>query len=215
MTKVLFASSDFLVKGTINECMKKNFSYMECYDVSEVQNLKFHVAVQEETILLIDKFFLGYSLKGKIECLKNINPKLRVIFVEKDLCSIFFALRVYNLHADGYVCNVEDVEKLKKNLESLLAGNFSFPEIVRDAISNGENIDNRYCGELTDQELKVAIMLGKGYTIKEIAAEFNSSKHNICNFIHIIKRKIGFKCDADFKQIYDEMLNRVLGGWKC
>lgn len=215
MKKLLFASSDYLVKGTITECMKKNFSYMECFDVTKDCELKFHVAFQDETILLIDKFFLGYSLQEKIASLKAINPKLRIIFIEKNLCSIFFAMRVYNLHADGYICNVENIKTLAENLNSIFSGKNYFPDIVKNAIDCGENLENRYCGELTDRELIVAIMLGQGYSVKEIAIEIQSSSHNISNYIHYIRRKIGSKSDADFKEIYDEMLNRVLGGWNC
>ena len=215
MNKVLFASSDYLVKGTITECMKRNFSYMDCFDVTKDDDLKFHVAFQDETFLLIDKFFLGYSLQGKIACLKAINPKLHIIFIEKDLCSVFFAMRVYNLHADGYICNVENIDSLTETLGSIFSGKNYFPEIVKNAIECGENLENRYCGELTEKELTVAIMLGRGYSVKEIAIEIKSSSHNISNYIHYIRRKIGSKSDADFKEIYEEMLNRVLGGWNC
>ena len=110
---------------------------------------------------------------------------------------------------------LENIDSLTETLGSIFSGKNYFPEIVKNAIECGENLENRYWCELTEKELTVAIMLGRGYSVKEIAIEIKSSSHNISNYIHYIRRKIGSKSDADFKEIYEEMLNRVLGGWNC
>ena len=215
MKKLLFASSDYLIKGTINECMKESFPHVAAYDVTKDCDIKFHIAVPEETVLLIDKFFLGYHLYEKLKMLKTINPKLRIVFVEKEICSVFFAMRVYNLETDGYIANVENMEMLKKNLCEIFSGRKYFPDIVKDEISRGGNLDTRNCDELTDSELNVAVMLGKGMSVKEIAYVLKTNSHNVSNFIVYIRRKIGWKTDADFKELYDHMLDRDLGGWAC
>ena len=135
--------------------------------------------------------------------------------MEKEICSVFFAMRVYNLETDGYIANVENMEMLKKNLGEIFSGRKYFPDIVKDEISRGGNLDTRNCDELTDSELNVAVMLGKGMSVKEIAYVLKTNSHNVSNFIVYIRRKIGWKTDADFKELYDHMLDRDLGGWAC
>jgi DNA-binding NarL/FixJ family response regulator len=216
MRKILFATTDFILKGCIRECIKQNFSGIEICDVTCDIDLKYHISIQEETLLLIDKFFLGYYIQSKTTCLKAINPKLRIVFFEKGDCSIYFGLRLYNLNVDGFICNADDMKCLKNQLGVILSGKRYFPEQVQYEIKSCTHINDRYyCTELTDREFCIAVHLAKGDNVKVIASELHLTVHCVRSHIFFIRRKIGWKNLEDYAEIYKQMVDRDLGGWAC
>ena len=216
MKKILFATTDFVLKGCIRECVKQNFPGVEIYDVTRDADLKYHISIQEDTILMIDKFFLGYFIQTKTTCLKAINPKLRIVFLEKGDCSIYFGLRLYNLNADGFISNADDMTCLKKQLGLIISGHKSFPEQVQYEIDSCTHINDKYyCSELTDREFYIAVHLAKGDAVKVIARELHLTDHCVRSHIFYIRRKIGWKNLEDYAEIYKQMIDRDLGGWAC
>lgn len=213
MKKFFLATSSNFVKGLVYECAKLYFPHIEVVDVMNDDHLMFHLGYPEDNLLLIDKFFLGFYLHDTVEGIKGLNQKLRFVFFETGDCNEYFGLRVYNLGASGYIPDMKDTETLKQHLNKVMNGLPTFPEIVKDDIERGMHLDARYCGEPTKSEFKVAVLLAQNKSVKEIANETHVETHTVSNHIYWLKRKIGARTLNDYKEVYDQMVNRNVGGW--
>lgn len=98
--------------------------------------------------------------------LRVYNSKLRIIFVEQGDCSRFFGLRVYDLKADGFICNIRNKKEFVNKLRNIFSGEKIFPEEVLDSLDSNEHLRFRkYCSEITEMELAIGMYLGEGKSI--------------------------------------------------
>lgn len=83
----------------------------------------------------------------------------------------------------------------------------TYPKIVEDSLRDLENLTERKSiSEVTEAEMRIGIMLGQGFSHKEIADKMDMSTNAVNTHIHRLKRKIGYKKPDDYvllnKQIF-------------
>ena len=216
MTKIIIAVCDDFLKQTIIHYVKAVNRGLEIIDGSNDDDLIYHLKSAEDDIVFFDKFFLGYILRFKIRALKVINKNLRIIFVEQGFCSRFFGLRVYDLKADGFVSDIQNEKEFIEKLRIIFSGRKIFPEEVLDSLHSAEHKTYRkYCSELSEQELEIAIYLGEGKSIKEISDLVHISEESVGTQKTRLKRKIGYKSMNDFCVLNRQMEKTVLRSWHC
>lgn len=87
------------------------------------------------------------------------------------------------------------VEKLKK----IARGDKYYPDEMKDSTGHLDlSSERKGVNEITPSEFKVAVYLGKGYTKKEVSRLTGISDGGVRNHVHWLKKKIGWKGDADF-----------------
>lgn len=211
--KLFFATTNYVVKGTVKEFIKQKLPQVQTFDVLKDEDFKYHLGSDSDCVILVEKFFLGLCIQEKMTSLKGINDKLRFVFFETgDNCSDFFGLRVHKLGATGFISNAEVRDELCPKLERVFAGCSVYPETVTDDIKKGMHL-TRAVGELTDTEFDVAVALAKGKTVKEIAYEMGVTDSSVRTYIHYLRLKIGYQNPADYAEVYRQMLDRNMGGW--
>ena len=216
MTKIIIAVCDDYLKKIIIHCVKAVNRGLEIIDGSNDNDLIYHLKSAEDDIVFFDKYFLGYVLRYKIKALKVINKKLRLIFVEQGGCSRFFGLRVYDLKADGFVSNIQNEKEFMEKLRLIFSGRKVYPEEVLDGLNSAEHKTYRkYCSEITDKELEIAILLGEGKSIKEISDLVHISEESVGTQKTRLKKKIGFQSMNDFCVLNRQMEKTVLRSWLC
>ena len=120
--KLFFATSNYVVKGTVKEFLKQKLPQVQTFDVLKDDDFKYHLGSDSDCVILVEKFFLGLCIQEKMTSLKGINDKLRFVFFETgESCSDFFGLRVHKLGASGFICNAETSETLLPALQKIFS----------------------------------------------------------------------------------------------
>ena len=109
-----------------------------------------------------------------------------------------YAERALHAGARGYIMKQEAMEKVVTAIRQVLAGKVYLNEQVKDQIlfnladrpaGNGRSPLNR----LTDRELEVFRMIGKGFSTREIASKLHLSIKTIGTYRERIKEKLNLK----------------------
>ncbi len=215
--KVIIAMSDEWTKKLALTGVSKCFSDAQIIDGANDGETYYYLQKPDDNILLIfDRFFMGYILKYKIAFLKTLNEKMKIIFAETGFCVRELGLRLWELGADGFLCNIEKDDVFKEGLNKIASGAKSFPELILDDIKSGTVLNNRRTSmELTDSEYLVAIYLGKGFSPKEISFETGMSIESVRTHSSGLKRKIGLKSMNDLTVLNQRLAKFNIRSWCC
>ena len=216
MNKVIIAVCDEFTKQIIKHCVKTVNPGLEIIDGSSDADIVYHLKSAEDDIIFFDKYFLSYELRFKMKAIRAYSKKIRIVFCEQGNCSRFFGLRVYDLKADGFVSNIQDKNAFVKKLRLLFSGQKVFPEEVLESLDSNEHLRNRkYCSEVTELELEIAMYLGEGKSIKEIHSLTQVKEGTIGIHINRLKCKLGCENMNEFFLLYQQYEKMNLRSWSC
>jgi len=148
-----------------------------------------------------DLVIVDISLPGAngVELIKNIRaelPKLPVLVLSMHDESLY-ALRALRAGAQGYVMKQEALEKVIDAIREILAGRpylsaaMSGKLITRYA--EGGESRSRATDKLSDRELEILELIGKGHDVRDIAEELHLSPKTVETHRAHIKEKLDLK----------------------
>jgi DNA-binding NarL/FixJ family response regulator len=183
-------------------------------------------AIQEMECLDPDLIIVDISLKNSdgIDLVKyvkkhNKNIPLLVLSMHDEY---LYAQRALHAGARGYIMKEEAMESVVTAIHSVLEGKIYLTDPVKEHILSNisENVkvqDKSPVDRLTDRELQVFKLIGKGFSSREIAGRLFLSIKTIGTYRERIKEKLGLKnanellrCAVHFEktgQVRDEMLS--------
>ncbi len=165
-------------------------SWLEMYEM---------IRYAEDTAVIFDKYFLGYVLTYPLLRMKILNEAILPYFVEIGECSIYFALRIYELGSNGFIPCIERKDVFKNNFLKIKEGRKTFPESVMRSIEDDDYLLDRKCiTEVTASEMAIGMYIGMGKSQKEICYITGLSKQTVSLHTHRLKRKIGYKRPTDY-----------------
>lgn len=135
-----------------------------------------------------------------IELTKEINRSSKAIpvLILSMHDQFLYAERALHAGARGYIMKQEAMEKVVTAIRQVLAGKIYLNEKVKDQILF--NLADRPAGNgrspmarLTDRELEVFRMIGKGFSTREIASNLHLSIKTIGTYRERIKEKLNLK----------------------
>jgi DNA-binding NarL/FixJ family response regulator len=160
-------------------------------------------AMRETTphIALVDITLPGTDGLELIKLMLSEQPKLRILVVSMHDESLY-ALRALRAGAKGYLMKAEAIEQIVTALRKISAGDLyvtpRFSErLVFRAIQSLENGMGSPVDRLSDRELEVLRLLGKGLGTRDIAKNLHLSVKTIETHRAHIKEKLGFKEAAE------------------
>ena len=214
--KILLASVDddvraIMRKGCSSQLGEKNVQI--CKTCAE---LNIFSKFAEQTAIIFDKYFLGYVISYELIRLKTMNPSLLIYFAEVGNISESYAVRVCQYQVDGYICNVEDSANLQNKILNIKDGMKLVPADVSKTLK-GMNLfmDGKCVSELSEREVQIAVLLGKGLTQKEIAYELKLTAATVSQNVTRIKKKIGYSSPRDFFLLNDSYWKNTGGEDAC
>jgi DNA-binding NarL/FixJ family response regulator len=167
-------------------------------------------STEEEAMTLVKQtnpqlIIVDISLKGGngielIKRVKSLYPSIKML-VSSGFHESLYAERALRAGAMGYLNKQDSGEKVIEAIRVVLSGErYVSPEITQRLVSQA--LGNR--GDvmdpidlLTDRELEIFRMIGKGRTSSAIANELFLSTHTIDSHRENIKRKLGLKNAAE------------------
>ncbi|RYD64053.1 MAG: response regulator transcription factor [Verrucomicrobiaceae bacterium] len=167
-----------------------------------------------------DLALLDISLQGTngielIKLMRAEQPKLPILMLSMHDESLY-ALRALRAGARGYVMKGEAMEHVLTALRKVLEGDIyvspRFSErLVFKAIQSLEGGMGSPVDKLSDRELEVLQLLGKGFGTREIANELHLSIKTIETHRAHIKEKLGFKDAGEMVRFAIDWVTRELG----
>lgn len=149
-----------------------------------------------------DLVVLDISLRGSngIEVLKNIKvryPKLLVLVLSMH-DETLYALRALRAGAAGYIMKQEPAERVLSSIRQVLNGEISLSEnmekkMMKQLIGGRAARTGSPLEDLSDRELEVFRLIGKGYSTRQIAEELHLSIKTIESHRAHIKEKLNLK----------------------
>ncbi len=160
------------------------------------------LALEAMRTLQPDVALLDVSLPGTngielIKLMKAERPKLPLLMLSMHDESLY-ALRALRAGASGYVMKAEALNQVLNALRKVLKGEVyvspQFSErLIFKAIHSLDGGMGSPVDQLSDRELEVLQLLGRGFGTREIAGELHLSVKTIETHRAHIKEKLGFK----------------------
>lgn len=163
----------------------------------------------------VDLAVIDISLPGMngIELVKHIRhmyPHIKMLVIsrhEEDL----YAERAIKAGARGYIMKVDAGEKVVQALRNIIKGGLYVSEKVSQRIlmqmAGGADVDEDPIHQLSDRELEVFELIGKGYNNKSIADHLHVSVKTVETYRSRIKDKLDIEHSGQLVQQAVQWLN--------
>jgi DNA-binding NarL/FixJ family response regulator len=173
------------------------------------------IAEREKPNLVIMEFHLenenGMEL---ISQLKTRHPET-VVLVMSTRDERYYSERILRLGAQGYIMKTAPVYNVKEAINTVMSGKVYLSENERERIFEAIVGDNsrgmkdwaNSMRKLSDRELQVFSLIGKGFGTIEIASKFNLSTKTIDTHKEHIKLKLHCNTSQELRQIAIEWAN--------
>jgi len=158
-------------------------------------------ALQQIARLKPDLALVDISLPGKsglelIKELRAVNRSIKLLVVSMH-DEALYADRVLRAGGDGYIMKQEDLDEIIHAIRDVLGGRIYVSEEVMDGRSKGRvspsKTKARPLDQLTDAELELLELLGKGRSNTEIARRLGVSVPSLQSRYSRMKRKLNIK----------------------
>jgi len=158
-------------------------------------------------VAVVDLSLEGESGLALIKDIRQRYPDVRVL-VSSIHDERTFAARSLRAGAMGYIQKRESITKIVDAIHAILAGEvYLSPEMSRQLLrraASGGSTDGDPLSVLSDREIEVFEMIGRGRTTKQIARHLTISPKTVETHRKKIKEKLGLKSGAQLnRRAYD------------
>jgi DNA-binding NarL/FixJ family response regulator len=164
---------------------------------AEVASALRAIAKQQPDLVLVD---IGLPGKSGLDLIKEIRGSNRVIklLLVSMHDEALYADRVLRAGGDGYVMKQQDSEEIIHAIRDVLAGHIYVSEEVMARVTKGSGrrtiaTQGLKLGELTDDELEILELLGRGKSEPEIARQLRVGVAAIAACCKRIQKKLKLK----------------------
>jgi DNA-binding NarL/FixJ family response regulator len=195
--RILLVDDHPIVREGLTEMINHEDDLTVCGTAEEMNQ-----ALEQLEKLRPDMVVLDISLRGSngIEVLKNIKvryPKL-VVLVLSMHDETLYALRALRAGAAGYIMKQEPAERVLSAIRQVLNGEISLSEnmekkMMKQLVGGRAARTGSPLEDLSDRELEVFRLIGKGYSTRQIAEELHLSIKTIESHRAHIKEKLNLK----------------------
>lgn len=195
-TKLLIVDDHPLVREGLKGMIASDARFSVCGETGSIRVAKELIRETSPDIVILDLSLEDGNSLELIPRLKRQNPEIRIL-----VCSmhdeLLFAERTIESGANGYINKHEAAEHIISALRHILSGKLYLNPILVDRIVTraagkeprfGSSID-----ALTDRELQVFLLIGKGLSTSAIAEQLVISVKTVDTHRDKIKRKLGLK----------------------
>jgi DNA-binding NarL/FixJ family response regulator len=203
-TKVLIVHGAPLTRFGVGQLIESSGRFETCGETDDVPTARALFVEHQPQIVL-----LGLTLKegDGIELIKDfrkLNPSTRTIVLttREDPLSME---RTFRAGARGYLVTTDPLPEILTALDQILAGDlYASPRVWRrllENLANGaiESVTSEL-KTLSDRELQVFSLIGRGFGATRLAAELHLSVKTIETYQMHIKQKLGLRSAAELSE---------------
>lgn len=195
--RILIVDDHPVIRRGMATLIAQQDDFQVCAEADNAQRGLEAMRQHRPDLALVDITLPGTDGLELIKLMLAEQPKLRILVVSMHDESLY-ALRSLRAGAKGYLMKSEALEQIITAVRKLLAGDIyvtpRFSErLVFRAIQSLENGLGSPVDRLSDRELEVLRLLGKGLSTRDIAQKLHLSVKTIETHRAHIKEKLGFK----------------------
>jgi DNA-binding NarL/FixJ family response regulator len=183
--RVLIVDEHPIVRHGLRRVMEREEDLIVCGEADTASGAR--TAIDE---LLPDLLICEISLKhgDGIELVRHVrahHPRLPIL-VLSTLDEALYAERMLSVGANGYITKQAPSEQFLESLRRVLDGNI----YVSEAVGNEAHLPTDPIDRLSNRELQVLLMIGKGMSTRETANSLHLSVKTVESHRQRIKRKL-------------------------
>lgn len=204
MTNILIVDDHPLMrKGlalTLNEAMDLNVteqaeSAEEALEILEKNDLD---------LIIVDISLPGMGGLEFIKCVRAVEPKMLCLVVSRH-DEALYAERAIRAGARGYVMKLEAGDVIVDAVRRVVGGGIYVSEEINERllismVSGHDSLSNSPLDVLSDRELEVFEMIGRGISTREIAEKLHLSVKTVESYRSRIKDKLNLKSASELIQ---------------
>lgn len=182
-----------IVRRGLRELAEDESDLLVCSEAGDVEDALAKLADARPDLVLVDLSLRnghGLDLIEKIRA-RDKRPRILVLSMHDDL---LYAERALRCGASGYVNKQEPPERLVEAIREVLRGQICVSDEVADVLlrrlSAGQSLQEDPVATLTNRELEVFELIGRGFSVKQIATRLDISGKTVEAHRDRIKAKL-------------------------
>ena len=195
--RIVIVDDHPVLRKGLGRIINSNYDFVVCGEAGEANDGLAVIRKEKPDLVIAD---IGLPGASGIELTKNIRaefPDMPVLILSMHEESLY-ALRALRAGAAGYIVKQEAIEKIADAVREVLNGR----RYLSPAISQQLNADSTTgagarsatsIAELTDRELEILELIGKGREVREIAEQLRLSPKTVETHRTHIKEKLNLK----------------------
>jgi DNA-binding NarL/FixJ family response regulator len=191
--RVLIVDDHPLVRDALCQLIDQQQDFVVCGEAESVEASLWVIAQTSPKIVIVDLILGAGNGIRLIEELHLRNPQISILVLSMMDESIY-AERCLRAGAKGYIMKSEPALKVIEALQKVIAGNFYVSDEIADkmmhSITSKKSCSNTPLGTLTNRELEVLHLVGKGFSPQQIAECLHRSVKTVHAHMDHIKKKL-------------------------
>jgi DNA-binding NarL/FixJ family response regulator len=192
--KVLLVDDHPLVREWLANLINEQHDLRVCGEASNAPQAFQMIGVEKPDIVIVDLSLEGGSGIDLIKNIKPAHPDVAMIVLSMHDESLY-AERALRAGARGYIMKREATKKILQAIRSVLDGKLYISDKISDAMAE-KFVDGRPTAatspveQLSDRELEVFQLLGRGYSTRQIADHLHVGFKTVQTYSARIKEKL-------------------------
>ncbi len=199
--KIIIVDDHPMMRRGLSSAVESELGFEVILQLDSAEALLEVLGSHESDLIIADVSLPGMS---GIELVKNVifqKPEQKILIVSRHE-EAFYAERAIRAGAKGYVMKFEQSDILLKAIRKVLSGGIFVSEIISEkllmyAMQGKKDLYNSPVHVLSDRELEVFELLGKGKSSSEIAGRLHLAQKTVETYRSRIKEKMNFKNSTD------------------
>jgi DNA-binding NarL/FixJ family response regulator len=204
--KVFLVDDHPLVREWLGNLINRQADLEVCGEAESAPKARERIAAAKPDIAVVDISLEDGSGLELIKDLRVLQPKMAVVVLSMHDESLY-AERAMRAGARGYLMKKETTRKILLVIREVLDGRLyvsgRFAESILDGFQDSKKTGSSPVEHLSDRELEVFRMIGRGMKTREIAESLHLSMKTVQVYCARIKEKLNL---ADFTQLMREAM---------
>ncbi|MFI5245224.1 MAG: response regulator [Gemmatimonadales bacterium] len=201
MTRILIADDHAVVRAGLRELLLLRGSFTVVGEAADGDQLMKLVAEVPADILLLDMSMPGPPFLDVLQRIHAQHPSLRILVLTMHP-EDQFAVRALRAGASGYMTKDRTPAELVDAVTKIARGGRYVSATLAERLSFALNHEFGAAPHdaLSDREMQVLMLLGRGHSVKETAQTMRLSMKTVSTFRTRMMKKLGFATNADAVQ---------------
>ncbi len=201
MTRILIADDHAVVRAGLRELLLQRGSFSVVGEAPDGDALLKLAGEVSADVLLLDVSMPGPPFLDVLQRMRTQHPALRVLVLTMHP-EDQFAVRALRAGASGYLTKDRTPAELVDAVTRIARGGRYISATLAERLSWALDGDFRAAPHdaLSDREMQVLMLLGRGHSVKEAGETLRLSMKTISTFRKRMMKKMGFATNADAVQ---------------
>ena len=204
MKKILIVDDHPLMRKGLAMTLEAETDLHVCAQVADAEEALSALEKYEPDLAIVDISLPGISGLELIKHIQALRPELRTLVVSRH-DETLYAERAIRAGARGYVMKLEASNMIVKAVRRVLAGGIYVSEEINERLLLGLAAGRQELAQspleiLSDRELEVFELTGRGLGTREIAERLHLSVKTVESYRARIKDKLNLKTAAELMQ---------------